>query len=83
MVYREVSVIEIREALRAWLAGKSERAVAAQVLRHQCHGDGTFADGGGHPLEGAVTDVTRHPMITRVAHQGQSQPAPPQLHQRR
>ena len=28
MVFREVSVIEIREALRAWLAGKSERAVA-------------------------------------------------------
>ena len=27
MVYREVSVIEVREALRAWLAGKSERAV--------------------------------------------------------
>jgi hypothetical protein len=25
MVYREVSVIEVREALRAWLAGKSER----------------------------------------------------------
>src|ERR1700688_4030855 len=31
MVFREVSVIEIREALRAWLAGKSERAVAAQA----------------------------------------------------
>ena len=31
MVYREVSVIEIREVLRAWLAGKSERAVAAQA----------------------------------------------------
>ena len=31
MVYREVSVIEVREALRAWLAGKSERAVAAQA----------------------------------------------------
>ena len=31
MVYREVSVIEIREALRAWLAGKSERAVAVQA----------------------------------------------------
>jgi hypothetical protein len=31
MVYREVSMIEIREALRAWLAGKSERAVAAQA----------------------------------------------------
>ena len=29
MVFREVSVIEIREVLRAWLAGKSERAVAA------------------------------------------------------
>jgi hypothetical protein len=28
MVYREVSVIEVREVLRAWLAGKSERAVA-------------------------------------------------------
>src|SRR5260370_30434741 len=28
MVYREGSVIEIREARRAWLAGKSERAVA-------------------------------------------------------
>ena len=27
MVYREVFVIEVREALRAWLAGKSERAV--------------------------------------------------------
>ena len=24
MVFREVSVIEIREVLRAWLAGKSE-----------------------------------------------------------
>jgi transposase len=31
MVYREVSVIEVREALRAWLAGKSERAVARQA----------------------------------------------------
>jgi Integrase core domain len=31
MVYREVSMIEVREALRAWLAGKSERAVAAQA----------------------------------------------------
>src|ERR1700730_15045270 len=31
MVYREVSLIEVREALRAWLAGKSERAVAAQA----------------------------------------------------
>ena len=29
MVFREVSVIEIREALRAWLVGKSE--VAAQL----------------------------------------------------
>ena len=33
MVFREVSVIEVREALRAWLAGKSERAVAAQSLQ--------------------------------------------------
>ena len=31
MVFREVSVIEVREALRAWLAGKSERAVATQA----------------------------------------------------
>jgi hypothetical protein len=31
MVHREVPVIEIREALRAWLARKSERAVAAQA----------------------------------------------------
>ena len=31
MVFREVSMIEVREALRAWLAGKSERAVAAQA----------------------------------------------------
>jgi hypothetical protein len=31
MVFREVSVVEVREALRAWLAGKSERAVAAQA----------------------------------------------------
>ena len=31
MVFREVSVIEVREALRAWLAEKSERAVAAQA----------------------------------------------------
>src|ERR1039457_5845337 len=31
MVFREVSVIEIREVLRAWLAGKSERAVASQA----------------------------------------------------
>ncbi|MGH3229181.1 MAG: IS21 family transposase [Streptosporangiaceae bacterium] len=31
MVFREVSVIEIREVLRAWLAGKSERAVAVQA----------------------------------------------------
>jgi len=31
MVFREVSVVEIREVLRAWLAGKSERAVAAQA----------------------------------------------------
>ena len=33
MVYREVSVIEVREALRAWLAGKSERAVASAGRR--------------------------------------------------
>src|SRR5258707_7878103 len=32
MVFREVSVIEIREVLRAWLAGKSELAVAAQAV---------------------------------------------------
>ena len=31
MVFREVSVIEVRETLRAWLVGKSERAVAAQA----------------------------------------------------
>ena len=31
MVFREVSVIEVREVLRAWLAGKSERTVAAQA----------------------------------------------------
>ncbi len=31
MVFREVSMIEVREALRAWMAGKSERAVAAQA----------------------------------------------------
>ncbi len=31
MVFREVSVIEVREVLRAWLAGRSERAVAAQA----------------------------------------------------
>ncbi len=31
MVFREVSTIEVREALRAWLAGKSERAVAVQA----------------------------------------------------
>ena len=40
MVFREVSVIEVREALRAWLAGKSGRAVAAQAdvdRRHLLH----------------------------------------------
>src|SRR5260370_10540052 len=31
MVFREVSVFEVREVLRAWIAGKSERAVAAQA----------------------------------------------------
>ncbi len=31
MMCREVSVIEVREVPRAWLAGKSERAVAAQA----------------------------------------------------
>jgi len=31
MVFREVSVIEVHEVLRAWLAGKSERAVAEQA----------------------------------------------------
>ena len=31
MVFREVSVIEVHEVLRAWLAGKSERAVAGQA----------------------------------------------------
>lgn len=29
MVFREVSVIEIREVLRAWLAGKGRRAGGA------------------------------------------------------
>ena len=41
MVFREVSVIEIREALRAWLAGKSERAVAAQAAWTARPADGT------------------------------------------
>ena len=41
MVFREVSVIEIREVLRAWLAGKSERAVAAQALTAR-PADGTW-----------------------------------------
>jgi hypothetical protein len=31
MVFREVSVIEIREVLRAWLAGKGLRKVAEQA----------------------------------------------------
>ena len=31
MVFREVSVIEIREVLRSWLAGAGERTVAAQA----------------------------------------------------
>src|ERR1035441_4867317 len=31
MVFREGSVIEIREVLRAWRAGKRERAVASQA----------------------------------------------------
>ena len=31
MVFREVSVIEVREALRAWLAGKSERTLRPRV----------------------------------------------------
>ena len=31
MVFREVSVIEIREVLRAWLAGKGLRKVAGQA----------------------------------------------------
>src|SRR6185312_9483874 len=31
MVYREVSVIEVREVLRGWLAGSGLRTVAAQA----------------------------------------------------
>ena len=31
MAYREVSVIEVREVLRAWLSGAGLRAVAAQA----------------------------------------------------
>jgi hypothetical protein len=31
MVFREVSEIEVREALRAWLAEKERAAVTAQV----------------------------------------------------
>jgi response regulator of citrate/malate metabolism len=31
MVFREVSVIEIREVLRSWLAGAGLRTVAAQA----------------------------------------------------
>ena len=31
MVFREVSVIKIREVLRAWLAGKGLRKVAGQA----------------------------------------------------
>ena len=31
MVFREVSVIEIREVLRAWLAGKGLRKVGGQA----------------------------------------------------
>ena len=39
MVFREVSVIEVKEALRAWLAGKSERAVAAQAAAATAAGE--------------------------------------------
>ena len=61
MVYREVSVIEVREALRAWLAGKSERAVARQASVDRKTGKryvtaavaaGLLRDGG----EGQLTD---------------------------
>ena len=42
MVFREVSVIEIREVLRAWLAGKGLRKVAETFAgvpdgRHRPH----------------------------------------------
>jgi hypothetical protein len=43
MVFREVSVIEVREVLRAWLAGKSERAVAAQARPQSTEGGGCAA----------------------------------------
>ncbi len=50
MVFREVSVIEVREALRAWLAGKSERAVNRPGHRVSCppgagRPDGRYHDG--------------------------------------
>jgi hypothetical protein len=45
MVFREVSVIEIREVLRAWLAGKSERAVAAQAGDERAFCGGAFLSG--------------------------------------
>ena len=31
MAFREVDVIEVREILRAWLAGKGQRSVARQA----------------------------------------------------
>ena len=53
MVFREVSVIEIREALRAWLAGKSERAVAAQAgVDPQDQQTVCDGGGGGWPVPG-------------------------------
>ena len=60
MVFREVSVIEIGEALRAWLAGKSERAVAGQagVDRKTGKGDVTAPGAGRLSRGGGGEEVT-------------------------
>jgi hypothetical protein len=52
MVFREVSVIEIREVLRSWLAGAGLRTVAAQAgvdrktARRYVEAAGLARDGG-------------------------------------
>jgi len=79
MVFREVSVIEIREVLRAWLAGKGLRRVAEQAgvdrktarsYRDAAIAAGLVRDGG----EGQLTDELVGQVVAAV------RPARPQGH---
>src|SRR5258707_366015 len=78
MVFREVSVIEVRQALRAWLAGKSERAVGAQAGVDRKTGKRYVTAAGTWPCAaGDARTRTRPPLAWRSARRSRSAVRPP------